>query len=81
MRSLRQAIEEDPDCSRSSFRRSDSEGGEACSVLWNDASDDITGAVCRAQKVAGTMEAVSVAIATFPFPRCRSSSRYDVQDC
>ena len=55
---LTDAIEQDKRIQESNFVREDGEGLKAKTVLWNKASDDITGAITRSEKIAGTVEQV-----------------------
>eukprot|EP00058_Branchiostoma_floridae_P027471 XP_002612962.1 hypothetical protein BRAFLDRAFT_74747 [Branchiostoma floridae] len=55
---MKEALESDEGIIRYAFSREDGEGGKSRMVLWNQPGNDITGAMARCEKVAGTMEKI-----------------------
>jgi len=53
---LKTAIEDENGISSHKYGRDDGEGRSTKLALWNNAGDDITGAITRSEKVAGTIE-------------------------
>lgn len=56
---LKRTVEIDADIRDTSYDKADGRGKSMRMALWDDPSDDITGAIARAEKVAGTFEKVN----------------------